>query len=129
MTRVYTGERTFLSFAAAPVERLLYRLAGTDDTEEQHWTTYVGSMLAFNLLGFVALYPPATVPGVAAAESRPAWRAVAPELSFNTAVSFVTNTNWQNYGGERRCPIWCRWPGSPFRTSFRRPRAWRSPSR
>ena len=96
---VYAGERTFLSFAVRPVEQLLYRLAGTDDTEEQHWTTYVASMLAFNLLGFVALFLlqrfQASLPLNPAGMG-----AVAPELSFNTAVSFVTNTNWQNYGGE-----------------------------
>ncbi len=96
---VYAGERTFLSFAVRPVEQLLYRLAGTDDTEEQHWTTYVASMLAFNLLGFVALFLlqrfQASLPLNPAGMG-----AVTPELSFNTAVSFVTNTNWQNYGGE-----------------------------
>ena len=96
---VYAGERTFLSFAVRPVEQLLYRLAGTDDTEEQHWTTYVASMLAFNLLGFVALFLlqrfQASLPLNPAGMG-----AVGPELSFNTAVSFVTNTNWQNYGGE-----------------------------
>src|SRR5687768_6878078 len=56
MTRVYNGERTFLSMLLAPFERLLYRAAGTGEREEQHWTTYVGAMLAFNVLGFVALY-------------------------------------------------------------------------
>ncbi len=56
MTRVYTGERTFLGFLLAPFERLLYRVAGTNEREEQHWTTYVGAMLAFNLLGFLVLY-------------------------------------------------------------------------
>src|SRR5690242_12623826 len=99
MTRVYSGERTLLSFALAPFERLLLRLAGTGEREEQHWLTYVAAMLAFNLVGFVALYLlqrfqawlPFNPAGVAA---------VGPELSFNTATSFVTNTNWQNYGGE-----------------------------
>ena len=56
MTRVYNGERTFLSFLVVPFERLLYRMAGTDEREEQHWLTYVGSMLAFNLLGVLVLY-------------------------------------------------------------------------
>src|SRR5262245_57676613 len=99
LTRVYSGERTLLSFAFAPVERLLYRASGTNERDEQHWTTYVAAMLAFNLLGFLALYLlqrfQASLP------LNPAGMGAVPsELSFNTAVSFVTNTNWQNYGGE-----------------------------
>ena len=74
-------------------------MAGTDEREEQHWLTYVGSMLAFNLLGVLVLYLlqrfQASLPFNPAGMA-----AVPPELSFNTAVSFVTNTNWQNYGGE-----------------------------
>jgi potassium-transporting ATPase potassium-binding subunit len=99
MTRVVTGERTFLSPILGPVERGLYRLAGVDARVEQHWTTYAFAMLLFNLAGFVLLYAlqrlqhmlPLNPQGMAA---------VPPDLAFNTAVSFVTNTNWQNYGGE-----------------------------
>ena len=99
MARVFNGERTLLSPVLVPVERGLYALAGTSEREEQHWTTYAVSMLLFNLLGFALLYAlmrfqallPYNPQGMAA---------VGPELSFNTAVSFVTNTNWQNYGGE-----------------------------
>ena len=99
MTRVYTGDRTFLGFLLAPFERLLYRVAGTNEREEQHWTTYVGAMLAFNLLGFLVLYLLQRFQ--AGLPFNPAGMAAVPqELSFNTAVSFVTNTNWQNYGGE-----------------------------
>ncbi|MEI5678894.1 MULTISPECIES: potassium-transporting ATPase subunit KdpA [unclassified Mesorhizobium] len=99
MTRVYQGERTFLSFIFAPFERLLYRLAGTSENEDQHWTTYAAGMLAFNLLGFLALY--ALQRFQAGLPFNPAGMgAVGPELAFNTATSFVTNTNWQNYGGE-----------------------------
>ncbi|GJD42300.1 Potassium-transporting ATPase potassium-binding subunit [Methylobacterium cerastii] len=99
MTRVFTGERTFLSPVLAPVERGLYRVAGIDARQEQHWLTYALAMLAFHVLGFLALYAllrfQAVLPFNPDGQS-----AVAPDLAFNTAASFVTNTNWQNYGGE-----------------------------
>jgi K+-transporting ATPase ATPase A chain len=99
MTRVFTGERTFLSPVFVPIERGLYALSGTSDREEQHWTTYAISMLAFNLLGALVLY--ALLRLQAVLPYNPAgMAAVGPELSFNTATSFVSNTNWQNYGGE-----------------------------
>ncbi|GJE56899.1 potassium-transporting ATPase subunit KdpA [Methylobacterium thuringiense] len=99
MTRVFTGERTFLSPVLAPVERGLYRVAGIDARQEQHWLSYALAMLAFHVLGFLALYAllrfQAVLPFNPDGQS-----AVAPDLAFNTAASFVTNTNWQNYGGE-----------------------------
>ncbi len=99
MTRVFNGERTLLSPLLAPVERGLYALAGTGDKEEQHWTTYTAAMLFFNLAGFLLLYFMQRLQG--GLPFNPAgMTAVPPELAFNTAVSFVTNTNWQNYGGE-----------------------------
>src|SRR5262245_21442974 len=99
MTRIYNGERTFLSPLIGPFERLIYRLAGTDQREQQSWLAYVGCMLTFNLLGVLVLY--ALQRFQASLPLNPAgMTAVPPELSFNTAVSFVTNTNWQNYGGE-----------------------------
>ncbi|MBB6487143.1 potassium-transporting ATPase subunit KdpA [Rhizobium lusitanum] len=99
MTRVFTGERTLLSYVLGPVERGLYRLAGTDEREDQHWTTYSVSLLLFSLAGFIVLYALQRLQ--AGLPYNPAgMTAVGPELSFNTATSFVTNTNWQNYGGE-----------------------------
>jgi len=99
MTRVFSGERTLLSPFLVPVERGLYRLSGTSEKEEQHWTTYAAAMLLFSLSGVVVLYFLQRLQG--ALPFNPAgMTAVGPELSFNTAVSFVTNTNWQNYGGE-----------------------------
>ncbi|PSJ61965.1 potassium-transporting ATPase subunit KdpA [Pseudaminobacter soli (ex Li et al. 2025)] len=99
MTRVYQGERTFLSFLLGPFERLLYRLAGTSEKEEQHWVGYAAAMLAFNLVGMLILYAlqrfQASLPFNPAGMS-----AVDPQLAFNTAASFITNTNWQNYAGE-----------------------------
>jgi len=99
MTRVFSGERTFLSPVLVPIERGLYAVAGTSDREEQHWTSYAFSLLMFNLLGVLVLYALMRLQGVL--PYNPAGMAAVPsELSFNTAVSFVTNTNWQNYGGE-----------------------------
>ncbi|MGX5720397.1 potassium-transporting ATPase subunit KdpA [Shinella zoogloeoides] len=99
MTRVFAGERTFLSPVLVPVERALYALAGTSEREEQRWTAYAVAMLAFNLAGLLLLYALQRLQG--ALPLNPAGMPdVAPELAFNTAVSFVTNTNWQNYGGE-----------------------------
>ncbi|WP_119255109.1 potassium-transporting ATPase subunit KdpA [Shinella zoogloeoides] len=99
MTRVFAGERTFLSPVLVPVERGLYALAGTSEREEQRWTAYAVAMLAFNLAGLLLLYALQRLQG--ALPLNPAGMPdVAPELAFNTAVSFVTNTNWQNYGGE-----------------------------
>ncbi len=99
MTRVFNGERTFLSSVLQPVEGLFYRVAGVDPKREQHWLTYTVAMLLFNAGGFLVLYGvmrlQAVLPFNPAGQS-----AVAPDLSFNTAVSFITNTNWQNYGGE-----------------------------
>lgn len=99
MTRVFAGERTVLSPVLVPVERVLYALAGTNEREEQRWTAYAFAMLAFNLAGLLLLYALQRLQDVL--PLNPAgMAAVGPELSFNTAVSFVTNTNWQNYGGE-----------------------------
>ncbi|APO71384.1 potassium-transporting ATPase A subunit (plasmid) [Rhizobium gallicum] len=99
MTRVFNGERTFLSPVLVPIERGLYAIAGTSEREEQHWTSYAFSMLLFNFLGVLVLY--ALMRLQAGLPYNPAgMSSVPPDLSFNTAVSFVTNTNWQNYGGE-----------------------------
>jgi K+-transporting ATPase ATPase A chain len=99
MTRVFNGERTFLSFVLRPVERGLYRLGGINESSEQHWLTYTVAMLLFNLGGFFIIYLlmrlQAMLPFNPAEQG-----AVAPDLSFNTAISFTTNTNWQNYSGE-----------------------------
>src|SRR6201994_4695178 len=99
MTRVFNGERTFLSPILRPVEAGLYAIAGVDERREQHWLTYTVAMLLFHVGGFVILYAvlrlQAVLPFNPAGQS-----AVAEDLSFNTAISFLTNTNWQNYGGE-----------------------------
>ncbi|NOT72408.1 MAG: potassium-transporting ATPase subunit KdpA [Hyphomicrobium sp.] len=99
MARVFQGERTALSTVVRPVETFFYRAAGIKRETEQSWLTYALSMLAFNAAGFVLLYAilrlqyylPINPQGFAG---------VPPDLAFNTAVSFVTNTNWQSYAGE-----------------------------
>ena len=99
MTRVFNGERTFLSPVLVPVERLLYRAGGVDETREQGWLGYTVAMLLFHVGGFAILYLLLRLQDVL--PFNPAGQsAVAPDLSFNTAISFITNTNWQNYGGE-----------------------------
>src|SRR5258705_7228241 len=99
MTRVFNGERTFLSPILRPVEVGIYWAGGVDERREQHWLTYTVAMLLFHVGGFLIIYAlmrlQAVLPFNPAEQS-----AVAPDLSFNTAVSFITNTNWQNYGGE-----------------------------
>ncbi|QKD01968.1 potassium-transporting ATPase subunit KdpA [Mesorhizobium loti] len=99
MYRVFNGDRTFLSPILGPVERALYRISGTSEREEQHWTAYAAGIMFFSLASFLALYTLQRLQGVL--PYNPAGMpAVEQNLAFNTAVSFVTNTNWQNYGGE-----------------------------
>jgi K+-transporting ATPase ATPase A chain len=99
MTRVFNGERTFLSPILRPVEAAIYKTAGVDERREQHAVTYTVTMLLFHVGGFLFLY--ALLRLQSGLPLNPAGQsAVAEDLSFNTAVSFITNTNWQNYGGE-----------------------------
>jgi K+-transporting ATPase ATPase A chain len=99
MTCVFNGERTFLSPLLRPIELAIYWIGGVDEKREQHWVTYTVAMLFFHVGGFLILYAlmrlQATLPFNPAEQV-----AVTEDLSFNTAISFITNTNWQNYGGE-----------------------------
>jgi potassium-transporting ATPase potassium-binding subunit len=99
MARLFAGERTFLHPVIAPVERVFYRVAGVDPTREQHWTTYTVAMLVFNALGFFFLYALQRLQHALPLNPQ-GFDPVSEHLAFNTAVSFVTNTNWQSYGGE-----------------------------
>jgi K+-transporting ATPase ATPase A chain len=99
MARVFAGERTVLSPVLRPVESLLYRASGIDAMREQHWTTYTVAMLLFNAAGFLLAYTIQRLQAVL--PLNPADQSAVPaDLAFNTAVSFASNTNWQNYGGE-----------------------------
>ncbi|MFD1702958.1 potassium-transporting ATPase subunit KdpA [Methylopila henanensis] len=99
LTRLYAGERTFLHPVLAPVERGFYRLAGVKPDAEQGWAAYALAMLAFNALGFLAVYDLLRLQGALPLNPQ-GFAGVAPDLALNTAVSFATNTNWQSYGGE-----------------------------
>ncbi|HVV94460.1 MAG TPA: potassium-transporting ATPase subunit KdpA [Hyphomicrobiales bacterium] len=99
MARVFGGDRTLLSPLLRPVERGFYTAAGVDPEAEQHWTRYAAAMLAFNLSGFVLLYALQRLQALLPLDPQ-GFGAVAPDLAFDTAISFVTNTNWQNYAGE-----------------------------
>ena len=99
MTRIMTGKRTFLSPVLRPIERLLYAGAGIDERQEQHWLTYLVAMLSFNAAGFVLLFGLQRLQGLLPLNPT-GMGAISPDSAFNTAVSFVTNTNWQGYGGE-----------------------------
>jgi potassium-transporting ATPase potassium-binding subunit len=96
MTKVFAGERTFLSPVLRPIERVIYWCCGVDESHEQHWVTYGVAMLFFSAAGFLVLY--ALMRLQALLPFNPADQtAVDPALAFNTSVSFVTNTNWQSY--------------------------------
>jgi potassium-transporting ATPase potassium-binding subunit len=99
IARVYEGRASYAQRLLGPVERLIYRLAGVDPAQQMRWQRYASALLLFNLLGFLAVYLlqraqallPLNPDGLGA---------VAPDLAMNTAISFMTNTNWQAYGGE-----------------------------
>ncbi len=99
IARVMEGERTFLSPVIAPVERATYRILGVDPAKEQGWKSYTVSMLLFSLVAIVGMYLMLRLQDVLPLNPTNA-PAMSPDLAFNTAVSFDTNTNWQNYPGE-----------------------------
>jgi K+-transporting ATPase ATPase A chain len=99
MARVYAGERTFLTPVLAPVERVIYRAVGTRPDAEMNWKTYAIAMLLFNLVGLLAVYALQRLQAVLPLNPQ-GLGAVTPDSSWNTAVSFATNTNWQGYAGE-----------------------------
>ena len=99
MAKVYAGKRTVLSPVLVPVERGFYVLAGVDPAREQGWRSYALAMLLFNAAGFALLYAILRLQGFLPFNPQ-GFSALSPDLAFNTAVSFVTNTNWQSYGGE-----------------------------
>src|SRR5258708_4689264 len=115
LTKVFAGERTWLSPIFVPIERLFYRLSGIDPEEEQKWTGYLFAVLIFSVVGMLLLY---------AIERTQAWhggffnpQGLAPVeqgLAFNTASSFTTNTNWQNYGGEQTMSYLSQMAGLAF---------------
>ena len=99
MARVYQGERTFLDPVLRPVEKLIYRLCGVRPDEGMNWKVYAIAMLLFNGLGLLVVYALQRMQGFLPLNPQ-GFGAVSPDSSWNTAVSFATNTNWQGYGGE-----------------------------
>ncbi|MBC2775177.1 potassium-transporting ATPase subunit KdpA [Rhizobium sp. AQ_MP] len=99
MARVFSGERTLLSPVLGRLERDLYRVGGINPEKEQSWLGYTLAMLAFSLAGFLALYAMLRLQAYLPLNPQ-GFPGVPSDLAFNTAVSFVTNTNWQNYAGE-----------------------------
>src|SRR6266851_2716491 len=108
MTKVFNGERTFLHPILRPVERLCYAVGGVKESVDQRWTQYAASLLAFSIFSFLILYAlqrlqhwlPFNPMGFGTAHAPSGATPVTPDLAYNTAVSFTTNTNWQNYSGE-----------------------------
>jgi K+-transporting ATPase ATPase A chain len=98
MARVYQGERTFLDPVFRPVERLIYRMAGVH-TDETNWKTYALAMMLFNILGLLVIYILQRLQGWLPLNPQ-GLGAITTHSSWNTAVSFASNTNWQGYGGE-----------------------------
>ena len=99
MTRVFNRERTWLDPVLRPIERLIYRSTGVDETREMRWTEYAASLLLFSAVSMLVLYLMQRVQHWLPWNPQ-AFGAVAPDLAFNTAASFTTNTNWQAYSGE-----------------------------
>ena len=108
MARVFQGERTFLHPLLRPPERLIYRLVGVREDTEQRWTQYAASLIAFSVACFLFTYIIQRLQGILpfnpmhfGTKAAPSGATpVTPDLAFNTAVSFLTNTNWQAYSGE-----------------------------
>jgi K+-transporting ATPase ATPase A chain len=99
MARVYAGEPTWMAKAVGPLERLVYRAGAVDERSDMSWVRYAAAVMLFNLLGLLVVYALQRLQGVLPLNPQ-GLGAVTPDSSFNTAVSFATNTNWQGYGGE-----------------------------
>jgi K+-transporting ATPase ATPase A chain len=99
MSRIWNGERTWLDPVLRPVEGAFYKACGVDPGKSQSWYGYAGALLAFNLVGFLLVYAVLRLQGVLPLNPQ-GFPGLSGHLSFNTAISFVTNTNWQSYAGE-----------------------------
>src|SRR6202011_2182063 len=99
MARVFSREKTFMDPVLRPLERLLYRVTGVDESHEMPWTEYAVSMLLFSAVSMLVLYVMQRAQAFLPFNPQKLG-GVAPALAFNTAASFTTNTNWQNYSGE-----------------------------
>jgi K+-transporting ATPase ATPase A chain len=99
MAKIYQGERTFLDRVLGPVERFIYRVSGVNPDDDMNWKTYAIAVMLFNVIGLLFVYLLQRLQGSLPFNPQ-GLGAVTPDSSWNTAVSFATNTNWQGYGGE-----------------------------
>jgi K+-transporting ATPase ATPase A chain len=114
MTRVFARERTFLDPVLRPIERLLYRVTGVDESHEMRWSEYATTMLVFSAVSMLVLYLIQRIQGMLPFNPQH-FGAVTPEhLAFNTAASFTTNTNWQAYSGETTMSYFTQMAGLAF---------------
>ena len=100
LTRVFNREKTFMDPVLRPIERLLYRVCGVDENREMRWTEYAIAMLLFSLVSMIVLYGFERLQGYLPFNPQKLGTVNPTALAFNTAASFTTNTNWQNYAGE-----------------------------
>jgi potassium-transporting ATPase potassium-binding subunit len=113
MARVFERERTFLDPVLVPIERLIYRVSGVRPDVEQHWTTYTIAMLLFNLTGFLVLYAMQRLQHLLPLNPQ-GLGAISADSSFNTGVSFTSNTNWQSYVPESTMSYFTQMAGLTF---------------
>jgi potassium-transporting ATPase potassium-binding subunit len=99
MANIFSGEKTFMSRVLGPIERLIYRICRIDASQEQHWTVYTAAMLMFSVVSLLVLYALQRLQYYLPLNPQQ-FAGVNPHMAFNTAASFTTNTNWQDYSGE-----------------------------
>src|SRR5579863_5742573 len=114
MTRVFAREKTFLDPVLRPIERLLYRVTGVDETHEMRWTEYATAMLVFSAVSMLVLYVIQRVQGMLPLNPQHLAGVNPEHLAFNTAASFTTNTNWQAYSGETTMSYFTQMAGLAF---------------
>src|SRR5262249_56490072 len=113
MARVFNRERTFLDPVLGPIERVIYRVSGVKPDVEQHWTTYTIAMLLFNFVGLLVLYGMQRFQHLLPLNPQ-ALGPISEDSSFNTAVSFTSNTNWQSYVPESTMSYFTQMAGLRF---------------
>jgi len=114
MARVFARERTFLDPVLRPIERLLYRVTGVDESHEMRWTEYATAMLLFSAVSMLVLYLIERLQGVLPFNPQRLGAVMPEHLAFNTAASFTTNTNWQAYSGETTMSYFTQMAGLAF---------------
>ncbi|HSS97258.1 MAG TPA: potassium-transporting ATPase subunit KdpA, partial [Terriglobales bacterium] len=118
MTKVFNREKTFMDPVLRPMERVIYRLTGVDENSEMRWTEYAISMLLFSVVSMIALYGIERLQGYLPFNPQKLGAVNSPALAFNTAASFTTNTNWQNYGGESTMSYFTQMAGLAYHNSM-----------